>query len=66
MNDEELDADIERMLAKHHARQDLGWSYYATSGHRQPARRDRKAELAVNAIRKRASRARLRGLDPHA
>lgn len=54
----ELDADIARLLAVHHNRKRLGYSYYETSGHaaRSAQGRPLRADRGI-AQRDRASRA---------
>lgn len=58
MTDEEVDADIERMLALHHARKTLGWSYFQSNTHRGAERVNDSARRRSNAERQAAWRAR--------
>lgn len=58
MTDDEVDADIERMLAQHHARKTLGWSYFKANTHRSPERVDDTKRRRSNAERQAAWRAR--------
>lgn len=58
MTDEEVDADIERMLQQHRARKALGWSYFQASGHRGPTKTDDSKVRRQNTARQQAYRAR--------
>lgn len=57
MTDEDLDADIERMIAQHHARKTLGWSYFQSNTHRGAERVDDTKRRRQNANRQAAWRA---------